>query len=191
MLVELRRRARRDRFLFICRLTVPTRQDVPQREHMIKILLAVAVLFSLGRFAGPAMAEDKQSEAFSGEISSQCAHRRVMAPNLREGCAPGLRSDAQLGYEQAQLGNGQGPLGSWLGQFGVWPGGANQQPDQRDEEQPKAHREQPKSSTPPKAAAVPPRKAKKAVTPPRLAAQKEQQLYQEFLEWRNRRLFFE
>lgn len=191
MLVELRRRARRDRFLFTCRLTVLTRQDVSQRTHMIKILLAGAVLLSLGRFAGPAMAQDRQGEASSSEISSQCAHRRVMAPNLREGCAPKLRSDAQLGYGQGQFGNGQGQLGSWLGQFGYWPGGANQQPDQRDEEQPKAHREQSKSSTPPKVAAAPPPKAKKVSTPPRLAAQKEQQLYQEFLEWRNRRLFFE
>jgi hypothetical protein len=120
-----------------------------------------------------------------------------MAPNLRDGCVSKLRSDvqrsdAQLGYEQAPFGNGQSPLGSWLGQFGVWPGGANQQPDQRNEEQPKAHREQPKSSTLPKAGTAPAPKAKKANTPPsRLAAQKEQQLYQEFLEWRNRRLFFE
>jgi hypothetical protein len=114
-----------------------------------------------------------------------------MTPNLRDGCGPKLRSYAQLGYEQqAQSGSGQGPLGSWLSQFG-WQGGANQQPDQRDEEQPKTHREQSKSSTPPKVAKAPAPKAKKANTPPRLAAQKEQQLYQEFLEWRNRRLFFE
>jgi hypothetical protein len=158
---------------------------------MIKILLAVAVLFSVGRFAGPAMAQNKQSEAFGGETSSQCVHRRIMAPNLREDCAPKLRSDAQLGYEQGQFGNGQGQLGSWLGQFGSWPGANQQQPGQRDEEQPKAHREQRKSSNPPKVVAAPPPKAKKASTPPRLASQKEQQLYQEFLEWRNRQLFFE
>ena len=137
------------------------------------------------------MAQGQQGEAFGSEMSSQCAHRRVMAPNLRDSCGPKLRSDAQLGYEQGQSGNGQGPLGSWLGQFGYWPGGANQQPDQTDEEQPKAHREQPKSSTPPKVATAPAPKAKKANTPPRLAAQKEQQLYQEFLEWQNRRLFNE
>jgi hypothetical protein len=190
MLVELRRRARRDRFLYTFRVTVPTRQDVLRGGQVIKMLLAVAVLFSLGRLAGPAMAQSKQGEAFSGEISSQCAHRRIMAPNLREGCAPKLRSDAQLGYEQRQSGNEQGELGSWLGQFGPWPG-ANQQPDRRDEEQPKAHRERRKSSTPPKVVAAHPLKAKKASTPPRLAAQKEQQLYQEFLEWRNRQLFFE
>jgi hypothetical protein len=196
MLVELRRRARRDRFLCTFRVTVPTKYDVLQAGHIIKILLAVAVLVSVGSFAGPAMAQGNQAEVFGSEMSSQCAHRRVMAPNLRDGCVPKLRSDvqrsdAQLGYEQAQFGNGQGPLGSWLGQFGVWPGGANQQPDQRDEEQPKAPREPPKSSRLPKVATAPAPKAKKANTPPRLAAQKEQQLYQEFLEWRNRKLFFE
>src|SRR5258705_5226611 len=147
---------------------------------MIKILLTLAVLGSVDGFAGPAMAQGQQGEAFGSEMSSQCAHRRVMAPNLRDSCGPKLRSDAQLGYEQGQSGTGQGPLGSWLGQFGYWPGGANQQPDQTDEEQPKARREQPKSSTPPKVATAPAPKAKKANTPPRLPAQKGQQLYQEF-----------
>jgi hypothetical protein len=67
----------------------------------------------------------------------------------------------------------------------------NQQSDQRDEGQPKVRREQPKTSTPPKVATVPAPKAKKANTPPRLDAQKEEQLYQEFLEWRKRKLFYE
>jgi hypothetical protein len=170
---------------------------------MIKILLTLAVFGSVGSFADLAMAQDQQGEALGGETSPQCSHRRVMAPNLRDGCAPKLRSDAQLGYGQGQPGNGQGPLGSWLGQFGYWPGGGNQQSDQRDEAQPEVRQEQPKasqpkasrpkSSTPPKAATAPAPKAKKADTPPRLAAQhqKEQQLYKEFLEWRNRRLFNE
>jgi hypothetical protein len=158
---------------------------------MIKILLTLAVLGSVCSSADLAMAQGRQGEASGSEISAQCAHRRVMAPNLRDDCVRRLRSDAQLGYEQGQSGNGQGPLGYWLGHFGYWPGGANQQPDQRDEEQPEAHREQPKSSTSPKVARAPAPKVKKANTPPRLAAQKEQQLYQEFLEWRNRRLFNE
>jgi hypothetical protein len=175
---------------------------------MIKILLTLAVLGSLGGFAKFAMAQDQQGEASGSDTSSQCAHRRVMAPNLRAGCGPKLRSDEQLGYGQGQSGNEQGPLGYWLGQFGYWPGGANPQPDQRDEEQPEVRQEQPKSSqpkssqpkssqpkssTPPKVATAPAPKAKKADTPPRLAAQnqKEQQLYQEFLEWRNSRLFNE
>jgi hypothetical protein len=159
--------------------------------HMIKMLLTLAVFGSMGSFADLAMAQDQQAEAFAGEISSQCAHRRVIAPNLRDGCGPKPRSDAQLGYGQGQSGNEQGPLGYWMGQFAYWPGGATQQPDQGEEEQPKAHREQPKSSALPKVTTAP--KAKKPSPPPRLAAQnqKEQRLYQEFLEWRNRRLFNE
>ena len=170
---------------------------------MIKTLLTLAVFGSAGSFADLAMAQDQQGEAVGSETSPQCSHRRVMAPNLRDGCGPKPRTDAQLSYGQGQSGNEQGPLGYWLGQFGYWPGGANPQPDQRDEEEPEVRQErpkssrpkasQPKSSTPPKAATAPAPKAKKADTPPRLAAQhqKEQQLYQEFLEWRNRRLFNE
>src|SRR6266545_3035660 len=125
---------------------------------MIKILLTLAVLGSVCSSAHLAMAQGQQGEASGSEISAQCAHRRVMAPNLRDDCVLRLRSDAQLGY-------GQGPLGYWLGQFGYWPGGANQQPDQRDEEQPEVRREQPKTSASPKVAAAPAPKAKKANTP--------------------------
>jgi hypothetical protein len=138
--------------------------------HVIKILLAVAVLGSVAGFPGLAMAQSKQGEAFGSEVSSQCAHRRVMAPDPHNDCFRKLRSDARLGY----------------GQGGASAGSL----DQRDEEQPKVSREQPETSTPPKVAAVPVPKAKKADTRPRLDAQKEQQLYQEFLEWRNRRLFY-
>jgi hypothetical protein len=62
---------------------------------MIKILLTVAVLGSVGGIADLAMAQGKQSEA-----SSQCAHRRVMPPDPRDDCARNLRSNAQLGYGQ-------------------------------------------------------------------------------------------
>ena len=48
---------------------------------MIKILLTVAVLGSVGSFASLAMAQGKQGEVFGSEISSQCAHRRVMRPD--------------------------------------------------------------------------------------------------------------
>jgi len=137
---------------------------------MIKILLTVSVLGSVGGFPGLAMAQGKQGVAFGSEVSSQCAHRRVMAPDPHNDCFRKLRSDAQLGY-------GQG-------------GASASNLDQRDEEQPKVSREQPETSTPPKVAAVPAPKVKKADTRPRLDAQKEQQLYQEFLEWRNRRLFY-
>src|SRR4030095_3281418 len=149
--------------------------------HMIKMLLTVAVLGSVDNFASLAMAQGKQDEAFGSEVSSQCAHRRVMRPDPHDDCVRKPRSDAQLGYGQ---------------------GGANQQLDQRDEGQPEVRREQPKASTSPKAATapkastspkaamVPAPKAKKANTPPRLTAQKEEQLYQEFLEWRKHQLFY-
>jgi hypothetical protein len=148
---------------------------------MIKILLAVAVLGSVDGFAGLAMAQGEQGEAFGREVSPQCAHRRVMAPDPHNDCVRRPRSDAQLGYGQAGA-----PLFSPPAVDAV-----NQQSDQRDEEQPKVRREQPKTSTSPKVATVPAPKAKKANTPPRLDAQKEEQLYQEFLEWRKRKLFYE
>ena len=135
---------------------------------MIKILFHVAVLGSVGSFASLAMAQGNQGEAFGSEVSSQCAHRRVMRPDPHNDCVRKLRSDAQLDYGQ---------------------GGANQQSDQRDEEQPKVRREPPKTSTSPKVAMVPAPKAKKANTPPQLDTQEAQQLYQEFLEWRTRQLF--
>src|SRR5262245_10119191 len=173
---------------------------------MIKIALAIAVLGSVGGFAGLAMAQGGQGEAVGSEISSQCAHRRVMAPDPHNDCVRRLRSDGQLGYGrgygqglgywQGQLGYGQGQPGYGQGQAGYGQdqpgygqGGANQQSDQPDEEQPKVRRERPKSSTSPKVATASAPKPKKA--PPRLDTQKEQQLYQQFLEWRNRRLFFE
>ena len=143
---------------------------------MIKILLTVAVLGFVGSFAGLAMAQGNQGEVFGSEVSSQCAPRRVMGPDPHNDCVRKLRSE--LGY-----GQGGAPLFS-LPVIDA----ANQQSDQRDEGQPKVRREQPK--TPPsKVATVPAPKAKKANTPPRLDAQKEQQLYQEFLEWRTRQLF--
>ena len=74
---------------------------------MIKMLLTVAVLGSVGGFAGLALAQSKQGEAFDRDVSSvvakleaQCAHRRTMPPDPRDDCARRLRSDAQLGYGQ-------------------------------------------------------------------------------------------
>jgi hypothetical protein len=74
---------------------------------------------------------------------------------------------------------------------------ADQQVVQRDKGQPKVQRVQPRTSASPKVAAVHAPKAtgasvsrhalKKAATPPRLNTQREQQqLFQEFLEWRKR-----
>jgi hypothetical protein len=53
---------------------------------MIKILLTVAVLGTVGSFAGLAMAEGKQGEAVGNEESSRCAHRKVMPPDPRDNC---------------------------------------------------------------------------------------------------------
>ena len=63
---------------------------------------------------------------------------------------------------------------------------ANPQSTQKDEGQPKIRRAQPKTSAPPKVAKVNAPKAKKANTTEQLDAQREQQLYQEFLEWQKR-----
>jgi len=150
-----------------------------QGGHMIKILLTVAVLGSVGSFAGPSMAQGKQGEAFGSEVSSQCAHRRVMPPGARVDCIRKLHGDAQLGYAQ-----GGEPWFSF-----PWTDSTSPQSDQRNEGQPKIRREQPKTSTSSKVATVPAPKAKKANTPPQLDTQEVQQLYQEFLEWRTRQLF--
>ena len=70
---------------------------------MIKTLVTVAVLGSVGGFAGLAMAQGKQGEAIGNDISlqakleAQCAHRRIMPPDPRDDCARQLR-DAQVGY---------------------------------------------------------------------------------------------
>ena len=69
-----------------------------------------------------------------------------------------------------------------------------QQLVQQDGAHPKVRNGQPKASASPKVAhapkatsrSVPRPVSKKADTPPRLDAQREQQLYQEFLEWRSR-----
>jgi hypothetical protein len=82
---------------------------------MIKILLTVAVLGSVGSFAGFAMAQGKQAEAFGSEISAQCAHRRVMPPDPRDGCVRQLRSDVQLGSGQGGASASSSSQGSGVG----------------------------------------------------------------------------
>jgi hypothetical protein len=71
---------------------------------------------------------------------------------------------------------------------------ANRPLVQRDKGQPKVQRERPRTSASPKIAAMHPPKAtsvsrptsKKAAAPPRLNAQSERKLFEEFLEWRER-----
>lgn len=111
---------------------------------MIKMLITVAALSSVGGFAGLAMAQDKQGDAFGRDVSSvvskleaQCAHRRrTMPPDERDDCATKLRNDAQLNAGQggeapgqvagaaAGRGNGNalGGLGNGNGN-GIGPGG--------------------------------------------------------------------
>jgi hypothetical protein len=82
---------------------------------MNKILLTVTVLGSVGGVADLAMAQGRQ-----GDVSSQCAHRRVMPPDPRDDCARKLRSDAQIGYGAASAGNSGDSQAS-----GAGPGNGN------------------------------------------------------------------
>jgi hypothetical protein len=82
---------------------------------MIKRVLTVAVLGSVGSFAGLAMAQGQQAEAFGSEVSAQCAHRRVMPPDPRDGCVRQLRSDAQLGSGQGGAAASSSSQGSGIG----------------------------------------------------------------------------
>jgi hypothetical protein len=82
--------------------------------HMIKTLLAIAVLGSAGGFAGLAMAQSKQGETFGNDVSAvlarleaQCAHRRrMLPPDERDDCARRLRDAQQaLGQGNATASN--------------------------------------------------------------------------------------
>jgi hypothetical protein len=99
---------------------------------MIKTLLTVAALGSVCSFAGLAMAQDKQGEAFGSDISrllakleAQCTHRRrTMPPDPRDDCNDKLRklrSDAQIGSGQdgeAAISSGGSGQGIGLGNGG-------------------------------------------------------------------------
>jgi hypothetical protein len=101
---------------------------------MIKILLTATVLGSVGSFAGLAIAQDKQGEAFLSDTSTsiakleaQCAHRRrTMPPDPRDDCINKLhklRSDAQIGYAQGDaLASGAGPRNGGSQGNGIGPG---------------------------------------------------------------------
>jgi hypothetical protein len=77
---------------------------------MIKMLLTLAILSCMSSFAGLAMAQGKQGDAFGSDVSSlmaklesQCTHRRqTMPPDPRDDCGKlnKLRSDAQIGSGQ-------------------------------------------------------------------------------------------
>ena len=104
---------------------------------MIKILLSVAVVGSVGSFAGLATALDGSgSERWSAptKLEAQCAHRRrTMPPDPGNDCLNKLRGDAKIGDAQgdaAAVGAGQaagaavgaGPGNSGQGN-GIGPGG--------------------------------------------------------------------
>jgi hypothetical protein len=86
---------------------------------MIRILLTVAVLGTVGSFAGLAMAEGKQGEAAGSEESSRCAHRKVMPPDPRDNCGA---SPSQAAGAKSGIGPGSAVgLGIGTGQ-GIGPG---------------------------------------------------------------------
>jgi hypothetical protein len=71
---------------------------------MIKILLSVAVVGSVGSFAGLATAlegPDGKLSSLLSKLDAQCEHqRRTMPPDPRNDCVARLRSDAQIGSTQ-------------------------------------------------------------------------------------------
>jgi hypothetical protein len=94
---------------------------------MIKMLLPVAVFSSVSSFAGLAMAQGQQGGALGNEVSAQCAHRRVMPPDPRDGCVRQLRSDVQFGSGGASAtsssqGSGVGPGNGGGPGSGIGPG---------------------------------------------------------------------
>lgn len=108
---------------------------------MIKLLLTVALLGSLGGFASLAVAQGKQGEALGSDASSlqaklaaRCAHRRTMPPDPRDECSRKLRNEAQAGYGQggvtagqaAVAGPGNGGQGAGLGNEGPGNGAGGQ-----------------------------------------------------------------
>jgi hypothetical protein len=97
---------------------------------MIKILLTVAVVGSVGSFADLATAlEGPDSELLSSlaKLEAQCAHRRrMMPPDPRNDCVTRLRSDAQNGSGQGDAlainpGQAAGAIGGGQGN-GIGPG---------------------------------------------------------------------
>jgi hypothetical protein len=95
---------------------------------MMKMLLTVAVLGSVGGLADLAVAQDKQGDAFGRDVSSvlakleaQCAHRRrTMPPDPRDECATKLR-EAQIAAGQGGAGNRNQAAGAGNG-VGAGPG---------------------------------------------------------------------
>jgi hypothetical protein len=79
---------------------------------MIRVLLAVSIFGSMSGFAGPAIAQSKQGETSGSEVSSKCAHRRMMPPDPRDNCPRQQGVDPIRGVEPVGTSaTGAGPGG--------------------------------------------------------------------------------
>jgi hypothetical protein len=75
-------------------------------DIMAKTFLTVLVFSGMCSFAGLAMAQGKQGDAFGTDVSSQCA--QMSEPRSKDECVRRLRSDAQLGSERSWQGGSAG-----------------------------------------------------------------------------------
>jgi hypothetical protein len=66
---------------------------------MIRVVLAVAMFGAMSGLAGPAISQSKQGEVSGSEISSKCAHRRMMPPDPRDNCPRQQGVDSIRGVE--------------------------------------------------------------------------------------------
>jgi hypothetical protein len=85
---------------------------------MIKLRLTVAILGCLGGLADLAIAQGQQGQALGRDLSSQCAHRRIMPPDPNDDCARKLRSDAKMG-------DGQGGVSTTSSSYSNFSGPGN------------------------------------------------------------------
>jgi hypothetical protein len=69
---------------------------------MVKAFLTLLVFSTTWCFAGLAMAQGKQGDAFGTDVSSQCA--QMKDPRVKDDCVRRLRSEAQLGSERSWQG---------------------------------------------------------------------------------------
>ena len=99
-------------------------------------LSIITVLALSSGLAAVASAQEKKDDVFGSEVSAQCAHRRVMPPDPRDGCVRNLRSDAQIGSGQGGAlvssssdgqASGVGPGNAGGPGNGIGPGSGNGQ----------------------------------------------------------------
>src|SRR5262245_51057335 len=92
----------------ICQFRGSYRPTSPAMEVaiMVRAFLTVLIFGSMCSFAGLAMAQGKQGDAFGTDVSSQCA--QMSDPRVKDDCVRRLRSDAQLGSERSWQGGSAG-----------------------------------------------------------------------------------